>query len=32
MTELRSHVKVKVAIVGALSLIRLMVSVDVKQH
>ena len=32
MTELRSCVKVKVAIMGSLSLISLMVSVDVKQH
>ena len=32
MTELRSCVEVKVAIMGSLSLISLMVSVDVKQH
>ena len=32
ITELRSCVKVEVAVLGSLSLIVLMVSVDVKQH
>ena len=31
-SELRSCVKVEVAVMGSLSLISLMVSVDVKQH
>ena len=31
-TELRSCVKVEVAVLGSLSLISLMVSVDIKQH